>query len=331
MSCHPFHAPVPTLRRALAWLCAAFGIATVVCFWLMQQIPFDPFNLLTDPTQWISMPLYYAVLALPFYFAGLALAAGFMTSSRPPNLDDYARLDVGRPGLLLPTQETLRSESAYSAEGSFRVAYQRVEGSATYAFTYLDSPLAVVPVVLSGQPCRLAPDGSCIDRFLTRRSEPNAVLHSVEASARVYLLAGISILGAVNYTHGTVNRQADPQGPARTEPLWRVPPLYGLGAIQLRRPRSVLSFLEVGLRWAAPQTRLSSQDLYDSTICLPTQRVCTETPGYLVISGRTSLRVSRRMYLTATLENVSNATYRLHGSGIVGPGLGANVSFEGNY
>ena len=35
--------------------------------------------------------------------------------------------------------------------------------------------------------------------------------------------------------------------------------------------------------------------------------------------------------MTAALENVTNSTYRLHGSGVVGPGLGANASFEGNY
>lgn len=280
----------------------------------------------------IGSPVYSGSLHVRYeFYPGLALTAGFLTSARAPNVDDYTRLDVGRPGLLLPTREALRSETAYSAEGGFRAAYQRVEGSAVYAFTYLDSPISVVPVVVMGQPCLLDPDGGCIDRFLTRRSEPSAILHSVEASGRVYLLAGISIVATINYTHATVNREADPQGPARTEPLWRVPPLYGLGAIQLRRPRNVLSFLEVGLRWAAPQTRLSSQDLYDSTICLPTQRTCTETPGYLVISGRASLRLSRRMYLAAALENVSNATYRLHGSGLVGPGLGANVSFEGNY
>lgn len=280
----------------------------------------------------ITSPVFAGSLHLRYeFYPGLALSAGFLTSSRPPNLDDYARLDLGRPGLLLPTGETLRPETAYAAEAGFRIAYQRVEGSAFYAFTYLDSPLSVVPVVLAGQPCLLSPQGGCVDRFLTRRSEPSAQLHSVEGSARVYLLGGLSVIGSINYTHAEVQRLADPKSPARTEPLWRVPPLYGLGALQLRRPRSVLTFVEVALRWAAPQTRLSSQDLYDSTICLPTQLSCTQTPGYLIVSARASLRLSRRMYLSAALENVTNATYRLHGSGILGPGLGGNVSFEGNY
>ena len=265
------------------------------------------------------------------FYPGLAAFAGFLTSARPPNLDDYARLDSGRPGLLLPTTEALRTETAYSGEAGFRAAYQRIEGSAVYSITYLDSPLSVVPLVLMGQPCLVGSDGHCVDRFLSRRSEPSALLQSVEVSTRVYLLGGISLVGAVNYTHADVNRQADQGNPARTEPMWRVPPLFGLGAVQLRRPRSALTFIEVAVRWAAAQGRLSAQDLYDSTICLPNQITCTQTPGYLVVSARTAARLSRRIYMTAALENVTNATYRLHGSGLVGPGLGANVSFEGNY
>ena len=265
------------------------------------------------------------------FYPGLAAFAGFLTSTRPPNLDDYARLDIGRPGLLLPTTAPLRQETAYSGEAGIRAAYQRIEGSAVYAITYLDSPLAVVPVTLTGQTCLAAPDGHGVDRFLTRRSEPSALLHSVEASTRVYLLGGISLVGSINYTHADVNRLADPGHPARTEPMWRVPPLYGLGAVQLRRPRSELTFIEVAVRWAAAQDRLSAQDLYDSTICLPNQLKCTETPGYLVVSARAAMRLSRRIYMTAALENVTNSTYRMHGSGLVGPGLGANVSFEGNY
>src|SRR5436309_12061243 len=34
-----------SLDGALAVLALLFGILTVVCFWLMQRIPFDPFSL----------------------------------------------------------------------------------------------------------------------------------------------------------------------------------------------------------------------------------------------------------------------------------------------
>jgi hypothetical protein len=65
------------LDRALSTLALLFGVLVVVCFWLQQRIPFDPFNLLTDPRQFWLMPLYFLVVALPFFCAGLALALLF--------------------------------------------------------------------------------------------------------------------------------------------------------------------------------------------------------------------------------------------------------------
>ena len=47
------------LDRALAVLSLLFGVLAVVCFWLLQRIPFDPFNLLNDARQFWLMPLYF--------------------------------------------------------------------------------------------------------------------------------------------------------------------------------------------------------------------------------------------------------------------------------
>jgi spermidine synthase len=65
------------LDRALAALCVAFGVTTILSFWLMQRIPFDPFKLLVDRRQLVFIPLYYVVLAAPFFCAGLAIALLF--------------------------------------------------------------------------------------------------------------------------------------------------------------------------------------------------------------------------------------------------------------
>ncbi len=65
------------LDRALAFLAMLFGLATVVCFWLMQRIPFDPFGLFSDKRQFLFMPLYYIVVSVPFFCSGLALALLF--------------------------------------------------------------------------------------------------------------------------------------------------------------------------------------------------------------------------------------------------------------
>src|SRR5437764_15056475 len=49
------------LDRSLAVLSFLFGTLTIGCFWLMQQIPFDPFSFLTDTPQVWWMPVYYLV------------------------------------------------------------------------------------------------------------------------------------------------------------------------------------------------------------------------------------------------------------------------------
>jgi hypothetical protein len=60
-----------------ALLALLFGALTVGGFWLMQRIPFDPFSLFADRQQLLFMLLYYVILALPFFCAGLALALLF--------------------------------------------------------------------------------------------------------------------------------------------------------------------------------------------------------------------------------------------------------------
>ncbi len=73
------------LDRALAVLSVTFGVVTILSFWLMQQIPFDPFSLATDRRQFFLIPLYYLVLAAPFFCAGLAIALLFTRRSAQVN------------------------------------------------------------------------------------------------------------------------------------------------------------------------------------------------------------------------------------------------------
>ena len=66
-----------SLDHALAVLALLFGVLTILCFWLMQRIPFDPFSLFSDKRQLAFMPLYYIVISVPFFCSGLALALLF--------------------------------------------------------------------------------------------------------------------------------------------------------------------------------------------------------------------------------------------------------------
>lgn len=62
------------LDAALAGCSLAFTVSVVFSFWLMQQIPFDPFSVAVDHRQFLFMPLYFLLVALPFFCSGLAIS-----------------------------------------------------------------------------------------------------------------------------------------------------------------------------------------------------------------------------------------------------------------
>src|SRR5438874_3955745 len=86
-----------SLDRALAVLALFFGTLTVVCFWLMQRIPFDPFSLFSDKRQLAFMPLYYIIISLPFFCSGLALA--FLFTRGGPRVNRLYAFDLVGAGV----------------------------------------------------------------------------------------------------------------------------------------------------------------------------------------------------------------------------------------
>lgn len=279
------------------------------------------------PERQLNRPLYGGSLHLRYEFhPGIALSAGGLVGVRVPNLDDQSRLDRGRPGMLVPTSTPLTPESAYSAEIGLRSAFRRLEGSAYYAFTYLDSPIITTPTTFGAMGCVSGLDGPGCERLLTRQNGPSTMLHSVEGSMRVYMFWGLSALATVTYTYQTA-------GPDGSPPIGRVPPVHGVAALEFSRPRTVFSFAQLVLRWSGPQRRLAAEDLFDPTICLPAlpMGACNGTPGFLVLSLRSALRLSSQIHMTGVIENITNDSYRFHGSAVDGPGVGVHVAVEANY
>lgn len=60
--------------KLLSILSICYGASVMICFILMNKIPFDPFSLLTEPIQFLYLPLYYLLITIPFFFAGLIIS-----------------------------------------------------------------------------------------------------------------------------------------------------------------------------------------------------------------------------------------------------------------
>ena len=74
------------LDKTLATLSLAFGVSALLSFRLTQMIPFDPFSLLADRLQLLFMPVYYLLVATPFFFSGLTIALLFTRISKKVNV-----------------------------------------------------------------------------------------------------------------------------------------------------------------------------------------------------------------------------------------------------
>ena len=62
------------LDDCLSYLSMIFAFVCLASFALMQRVPFRPFELLLDRWQFLYGPLYYLILAAPFYVSGLAIS-----------------------------------------------------------------------------------------------------------------------------------------------------------------------------------------------------------------------------------------------------------------
>ena len=63
----------------------AFAVSVIVSFTAINKIPFDPFSLLVDSSQFLYLPLYYVLITLPFFLAGLIIGQLFTRFSKDIN------------------------------------------------------------------------------------------------------------------------------------------------------------------------------------------------------------------------------------------------------
>jgi len=86
-----------SLDKTLGWISVCLACSVIVCFWLLQQIPFDPFSLYADRMQLLYMPLTYLIVSIPFFFAGLALSLLF--TRFPSNIHRLYAFDLAGAAL----------------------------------------------------------------------------------------------------------------------------------------------------------------------------------------------------------------------------------------
>lgn len=256
----------------------------------------------------------------------VAVNAGLSLGFRAPNLDDQSRLGVEGASYILPTRG-LVAEKALSGEAGVKAAHRGFEAQVTYAYTYIFDAIGKEAATIDGQTVL---DGQRVARLVNTDS---ARYVAWEAQGKAPLWRRLSLFANLAWAFGTVERSvpgAAAGAPATVikEPAEKVPPLSGKAGLAWRAPEGKW-FVEGLVRWALRQDRLGEADLGDVRICAQVPGACTGTPGWATLGVRGGADLFGKARLTLSLENLLDTSYRMHGSGIDGPGRSVQALLEG--
>jgi hemoglobin/transferrin/lactoferrin receptor protein len=238
------------------------------------------------------------------------IVGGVGQGFRAPNIDDLTSL--GRTGSRFEVPNpALTPESSLNLEAGVRGRSLGVTGSGTYFLTDIDGLIQREVSTFEGKAFRdLDGDGSRSPGeplIFQRQNVGRARIHGVELEARLRLAVHWTLSGMVVRPVGTEQVTDDP--------MRRIPPTHG---------RAVLGWSSGGRLWAdgysvfaSRQTRLAPGDLTDVRIPVG------GTPGFVTFNARGGVEINQALQITFGVENLTNRTYRTHGSGIDAAGTNA--------
>jgi hypothetical protein len=86
-----------SIGRTMGLYCACCAVATVAALLVVGGVPLSPFEVLRSPTELAKLVLYFGVVTLPFFFAGLAITVALRAAG--PDVDRLYCWDLVGAGL----------------------------------------------------------------------------------------------------------------------------------------------------------------------------------------------------------------------------------------
>ena len=227
-----------------------------------------------------------------------SLAEGF----RAPNLDDLAATNdnVQQSSADTPSID-LQPEESLSYDVGLKLKRSCLQAQFYYFWMDIDDMIL------------RSPAGTIGTTTLFSRSNRDSHLNGLEWAAQYDLQNGWNLYGQMSYYLG-VDLE-------RNEPLSRIPPTQGVLGLRWQDPGRC-QYFDFYTWMVRRQDRLNFQDISDKRI------PPGGTPGYATFNLRWSSRFSETQRLTLELENLLDRAYRVHGSGVDGAGISANIGYE---
>jgi outer membrane receptor protein involved in Fe transport len=235
-----------------------------------------------------------------------ALIANIGYGFRAPNVFDLGTLGE-RPGnrFNIPNPG-LDSERVTQFDVGVRHQVDRWDLELTlFSLHYTDRIVSV----LTGA---VTPEGRDV---VQSRNVASADIRGVEGTINLTLTPSLTADLIVNYTHGEQTGNDGTDNPAD-----RIPPLNG--RLSFRYQVSNTLSIEPYILFAGSQDRLSPRDEQDVRINP------AGTPGWVTANVAATWQGGERWRATASIENILDQRYRLHGSGIDATGRNLLLSLQ---
>ncbi len=243
------------------------------------------------------------------------LVCGIAQGFRSPNLDDISALGSFGGGFEVPNPR-LAPEQSLDYELGVKVQRGRTYATAFGFLSDLRDIIQRQPGTYEGlsfidDNANLTQDSGEPDVY-QRKNTGLARVVGAELEAQVQASGAVDVYGNLGCTRGN-DQIAD-------QPLRRIPPLKGVvGSRWQVCPDLWLDFHAV---FAGRQDRLAPGDVTDPRI------QTGGTPGFATLDLSGGLELNGIGTFTLALENLTNESYRLHGSGIDGPGFNIVLGFQ---
>ena len=230
---------------------------------------------------------------------------GVSQSFRAPNLADLARLDSCRSGELETPVSNLDLERFTTYETGLKTSYDNFEGQLAWFYTDIDDMIirAATGNIVDG------------DDEVTKKNVGRGYLTGVEFASRWRFHPRWTAFGSLGWNYGSLVQYPSSDPIKDREPLSRLMPLTG----------------EFGIRWDRSDrkvwvelacTAAGHQDHFPACDALDTQRIPPGgTPGYFTVDLRGGWKPVENLEIWAGLENITNESYRIVGSGVNEPGI----------
>jgi outer membrane receptor protein involved in Fe transport len=217
---------------------------------------------------------------------------------RAPNIDDMGTLGIVDFRYEIPTAR-LEPEQSIHTEIGYKFSHKKIKGSINLYRLQLRNIIT-----------RTKLEGQVINGYAVYQKENSerARIKGIEAEMSWQILQGLVIYGGCSYSQG--------DNLTKDEPLRRIPPFHGRGMSTYRTKKY---FITGEWMFAARQARLASGDIDDNRI------PAGGTPGWNIVNIYSGFTASR-FQLQLGLQNLFNADYRTHGSGINGVGRSVFLS-----